>query len=627
MAISDNPSQPGSSVAVNNQGSNSDPHSGTESFWGGIVKAMGLVFGDIGTSPIYTLTVIVAFTKPSAENIFGILSLIVWTLTILVSVEYAWLAMSLSRKGEGGTIVLREILVRLLKPGRQLAWITFLSYVGVSLLLGDGVITPAISILSAVEGLHLIPGLEEIPGWVVVLIAAAIAVGLFIFQYRGTDKVASAFGPLMVLWFLTLALSGGISLAAHPQALMAINPWYAVKFLASNGLAGFLVLSEVILCATGAEALYADMGHLGRKPIVRAWYFVFAALVLNYLGQGAFIMTHPEADNILFGMVQWEAPLLYVPFLILAILSTVIASQALISGVYSIVYQGITTRILPLMRVKYTSTQLKTQIYLGAVNWMLLVLVIFIMLLFQRSANLAAAYGLAVTGTMAITGVMMTMIFFQKGKGRKATAALLVTLVDFAFLAANLHKLPHGGYWSLVLGALPLATMLLWTKGQRALYKALRPLDLETFLISYRQIYASGHIAGTGLFFTREAPVVPPYVVHCVLRANIVYERNVFASIVRTDEPFGLFTCQVEIESGLVAFEIHAGYMERLDIEQILRESGIHEKVIFYGIEDIETNNLAWRLFAMLKKLTPNFMQFNQMPASKLQGVVTRIQM
>lgn len=625
MSVTKNPAPSGSSVAVHSHGP--DPAPPSDSFFGGIVKAMGLVFGDIGTSPIYTLTVIVAVTKPSAENLFGILSLIVWTLTILVSVEYAWLAMSLSRKGEGGTIVLREILARLLKPGRQLVWVTFLSYVGVSLLLGDGVITPAISILSAVEGLHLIPGLEEIPGGVVVLIAAVIAVCLFIFQYKGTDKVASAFGPLMVLWFLTLALAGGMSLAAHPGVLLAVNPWYAIKFLANNGMAGFLVLSEVILCATGAEALYADMGHLGRKPIIRAWYFVFAALVINYLGQGAFILSHPEADNILFGMVQWEAPQLYVPFLILTILATVIASQALISGVYSIVYQGITTRILPLMRVKYTSTQLKTQIYIGAVNWLLLALVIFIMLLFQRSENLAAAYGLAVTGTMAITGVMMTMIFFANGKKNKAAAALLVTLVDFVFLGANLHKLPHGGYWSLVLGAIPLATMLLWTKGQRALYKGLQPLDLETFLTSYRQIYANGHIAGTGLFFTREAPVVPPYVVHCMLRSNIVYQRNVFASIVRTDEPYGRFTCQMEIDRGLVSFEIHAGYMERLDIEQILRESGIDEKVIFYGIEDIETSNPAWRLFAILKKLTPNFVQFNQLPASKLQGVVTRIEM
>ena len=588
---------------------------------------MGLVFGDIGTSPIYTLTVIVAFTKPTTENIYGILSLIVWTLIVLVSVEYAWLAMSLGRKGEGGTIVLREILMRMLKSGRKLTFVTFLSYIGVSLLLGDGVITPAISILSAVEGMHLIPGFEGLPQAVVVTIAVAIAIGLFIFQYKGTDKVAKAFGPLMVLWFLALTVSGGISVAAHPEVLKALSPWYGFHFLVSNGLPGFFVLSEVILCATGGEALYADMGHLGRKPIVRAWYFVFAALVINYLGQGAYLIIHPDAENILFGMVQWEAPYLYVPFLILTILATVIASQALISGVYSIVYQGITTRILPLLRVSYTSTHLKSQIYIGSVNWLLLALVIFIMLLFRRSENLAAAYGLAVTGTMAITGVMMTMIFARTTKKWKVPIALFVTLVDIAFLAANLNKLPHGGYWSLVLGAIPLLSILLWTKGQRALYLALRPLDLDTFLTSYRQIYNRVRIPGTGLFFTREAPVVPPYVIHCMLRSNIVYERNVFASIVRTDEPFGVFTCQEEIDPGLEAFQIRAGYMERPDIEQILRDNGIREKVIFYGIEDIATGNLAWRFFAILKKNTPNFVQFNRLPASKLQGVVTRVEM
>lgn len=626
MPENESPSSIKSHPPATHQLSGNAHHGGT-SFWGGIIKSMGLVFGDIGTSPIYTLTVIVAFTRPTTDNVYGILSLIVWTLLILVSVEYAWLAMSLGRKGEGGTIVLREILVRMLKPGRQLAFVTFLSYIGVSLLLGDGVITPAISILSAVEGMHLIPGLEELSQAVVVSIAVAIAIGLFIFQYKGTDKVARAFGPLMVLWFLALTVSGGISVATHPEVLKALSPWYGLHFLASNGLPGFFVLSEVILCATGGEALYADMGHLGRKPIIRAWYFVFVALVINYLGQGAYLIIHPDAENILFGMVQWEAPLLYVPFLILTILATVIASQALISGVYSIVYQAITTRLLPLMRVSYTSTHLKSQIYIGTVNWLLLLLVIFIMLLFKRSENLAAAYGLAVTGTMAITGVMMTMIFARTTKKWKVPIALFVTLVDFAFLTANLNKLPHGGYWSLVIGAIPLVTILLWTKGQRALYLALRPLDLETFLTSYRQIYERGRIPGTGLFFTREAPVVPPYVIHCMLRSNIVYERNVFISIVRTDEPFGVFFCQEEIDPGLESFQIRAGYMERLDIEQILRDNGIREKVIFYGIEDITTGNPAWRLFAILKRNTPNFVQFNQLPASKLQGVVTRVEM
>jgi KUP system potassium uptake protein len=600
-----------------------------DSFWGGIVKSMGLVFGDIGTSPIYTLTVIVALAKPTPEHILGILSLIVWTLILLVSVEYAWLAMSLGRKGEGGTIVLKEILARLLKPGRQLGFVVFLSYLGVCLLLGDGIITPAISILSAVEGMELIPGLEHTPQGVLILIAAIIAVGLFVFQFKGTDKVASFFGPVMVLWFLALTVSGAVSMASHPAVLKAVSPWFAVKFLAENGLSGFFILSEVILCATGGEALYADMGHLGRKPIIRAWYFVFVALVVNYLGQGAYILQHPEAKNILFGMVQWQAPVLYIPFLILTIMATVIASQALISGVFSIVYQGITTRIMPLLKVDYTSSHLKSQIYIGSMNWALLVLVIFIMILFRKSENLAAAYGLAVTGTMTITGIMMTMIFSRTTKKWKVPIAVGVTLLDLAFLVANLNKLPHGGYWSLILAAVPFVVIMVWTKGQRALYRALRPLDADTFLVAYEQIYAKGkNIPGTGLFFTKEWEVVPPYVVHCIIRSNIIYERNIFISLIRTDEPYGVYSCLTAARgSGLDSFEIHAGYMEVIDIEGLLKENSIQEKVIFYGIEDIATTNPIWRFFSFVKKVTPNFVQFNKLPVAKLQGVVTRVEM
>jgi KUP system potassium uptake protein len=599
-----------------------------ESFWGGIIKSMGLVFGDIGTSPIYTLTVIIALTRPTQENVFGIISLIVWTLIILVNLEYAILAMSLSRKGEGGTIVLREILVRMIKPGRQMAFVTFLSYLGVALLLGDGVITPAISILSAVEGALLIPGLGGLSQHTLIFIAASIAVFLFIFQFKGTDKVAKAFGPIMVVWFAALAVSGIISISSFPSILSAVSPHHAVNFMINNGLAGFFVLSEVILCATGGEALYADMGHLGRKPVRRAWYIVFGALVINYLGQGAFIMQNPKATNILFGMIQSQSALLYIPFLVLTIMATVIASQALISGVFSIVYQGITTRILPLLRVDYTSTMLKSQIYIGSVNWVLMILVIFIMIIFQKSENLAAAYGLAVTGTMTITGIMMVMIFSRTKKKWKVPLAIFVTVADFAFLISNLYKLPHGGYWSLILASIPLAAILIWTYGQRALYRSMRPLDLDTYLLSYEQIYAKGVIAGTGLFFVKESKVIPPYLVHCTIRSNIVYKRNVLISIFRTDDPYGLQTdIKRGLGTGLDAFSIRAGYMEMFDIEKLLKKNGIEEKVVFYGIEDITTNNPIWKVFSVIKKLTPNFVQFNHLPAAKLQGVVTRVEM
>jgi len=604
-------------------------HNGGDSFWGGILKAMGLVFGDIGTSPIYTLTVVFALTSPTLDNVFGILSLVFWTMTILVTAEYAWLAMRLGRKGEGGAIVLKEILARMIKPGRQLTFVVFLTYVGVSLLMGDGVITPAISILSAVEGMAFIPGLGGLQQSWMILIAACIAVALFLLQSKGTDKVAGAFGPIMVLWFAALAISGIASISTHPAVLLAVSPHYAFQFLTHNGLAGFIVLSEVILCATGGEALYADMGHLGRKPIVRAWSIVFWALYLNYLGQGAFVLSHPDAKNYLFGMVQHQVPLLYIPFLILTILATIIASQAMISGVFSIIYQGITTRILPLLKVDYTSSHMKSQIYIGSINWMLMIAVVLIMLVFRKSENLAAAYGLAVTGSMTITGIMMILILSRTTKAWKAVFAALITVVDLAFFTACLHKLPYGGYWSIILALMPFITILVWTKGQRALYSALRPLDLDTFQLAYEQIFAKGkNIPGTGLFFVKEYNVVPPYVVHCIIRSNIIYERNVFISIVRTDEPFGLESeLKAGIASGLDAFEIHAGYMEHFDIEALLHQHGIKEKVIFYGVEDISTSNPIWKLFATIKRQTPNFVQFNKLPASRLQGVVTRVEM
>ncbi len=321
--------------------------------------------------------------------------------------------------------------------------------------------------------------------------------------------------------------------------------------------------------------------------------------------------------------------MLYIPFLLLTIMATIIASQAIISGVFSIVYQGITTRIMPLMKVDYTSSHLKSQIYIGAVNWGLMIAVIIVMIVFKASSNLAAAYGMAVTGSMTITGIMMIIVFSHTLKKWKVPIALLVTLLDLIYLSSTFSKIPHGAYWSIILASIPFVTIMIWTKGQRALYRALKPLDMETFLISFEQIYAKAkNIPGTGLFFTKEWQTVPPYVVHCMIRSNIIYERNVMISITRTDEPFGLSILQkTDIAAGLEAFEIVVGYMEIIDIEGILKEHGIREKVIFYGIEDIATANPVWRLFALLKKLTPTFVQFNKLPASRLQGVVTRVEM
>jgi KUP system potassium uptake protein len=595
----------------------------------GIIKSFGLVFGDIGTSPIYTLTVVFLLTKPTEDNVIGVLSLIVWTLMTLVTVEYAWLAMSLGEKGEGGTIVLKELLSFLLRSRKQVTYVTLLSFIGVALLVGDGVITPAISILSAVEGSLLIPGLENTRQTTLIIIASIIAILLFTFQRKGTEKVAGAFGPLMLLWFLSLSIFGIISIVQFPSVIKAINPYYAFKFLVENGIAGFFVLSEVILCATGGEALYADMGHLGRKPIVNAWYFVFVALLLNYLGQGAFVIQHPEAKNVLFGMVFYHAQIFYIPFLTLSIIATVIASQALISGMFSVVYQGITTHIMPIFKVDYTSAELRSQIYIGAVNWFLLLAVLFIMFEFKESHRLAAAYGLAVTGTMTLTGIMMTWIFYLRRKISLTIISLFVTLVDIIFLLSNSFKIPYGGYWSLIIASIPFLIIMIYTSGQKKLYRSLKPIDLEVFLDRYRLIYKSmNKIKGTALFFLREKEKIPPYIVRTMLMNNILYEDNILVSIVRSDEPFGAAGHFMdELAPGLRTFEIYQGYMEVIDVEEILRGAGVDEKVIFYGLEDIITRKPQWRIFSIIKRLSPSFVQFYKLPAHKLHGVISRVEM
>lgn len=595
----------------------------------GVIRSLGLVFGDIGTSPIYTLTVIFLLIPRTTDNVMGVLSLVIWTLTILVSVEYAWLAMSLGEKGEGGAIVLRSILLPFLKTSRQKVFLALLTFVAISLLIGDGVITPAISILSAVEGSLLVPGFEKTDTAILIGVAAAIAMTLFAFQRKGAGKVAGAFGPITLVWFLALSVSGIISIAQTPGVLKAVNPYYGLKFLYHNGVSGFFVLSEVILCATGGEALFADMGHLGRKPIVRAWYFVFVALTLSYMGQSAFLLrTTGRTEHALFAMVLQQSSILYIPFLILSIIATVIASQALISGVFSIIYQGITTRLLPLMKVSYTSPELRSQIYIGSINWFLLVAVLFIMYHFKESGRLAAAYGLAVTGTMTLTGIVMTAIFLYKRHYVKALVAALVTIVDSIFLTANMYKIPHGGYWSLIIAAIPLSAVMVYTAGQMKLYRSLRPLPLDVFLESYNQLYRElNKIRGTGLFFARDARRIPPYVVHTMFMNNIIYEDNIICTIVTLDEPFGVKGFfREELAPGLRVFEIQLGYMEVANAEEIIQAAGINEKGIFYGLEEINSRNVIWKTFALFKKLAPPFVHFQDLPANKLHGVVTRVE-
>lgn len=592
-----------------------------------IIKAMGLVFGDIGTSPIYTLTVIFFLTPPTPENIMGILSLIFWTLIVLVTLEYTFLAMSLSIRGEGGIIVLKEILSSTIKKGKKVAFVTFIGYVGISLLMGDGVITPAISILSAVEGLELIPGIGHLHNNYIILITIAITIGLFSIQSKGTDKVASSFGPIMIVWFGSLFISGIISILGKPDILFAISPHYAIEFFSNNGIAGFFVLSEVILCATGGEALYADMGHLGSKPIKHAWYFVFVALVINYFGQGAYAFEHGNSQNLLFGMIKSQAGFLYIPFLILALLATIIASQAMISAIFSLVYQGIRTHIMPLMKVKYTSSELKSQIYINAVNWGMLGAVIIIILIFRASENLAAAYGLAVTATMTISAAFMIWIFHSKKDYLKMAVTFIVFFVDVVFLLAVFDKIPHGGYASIIVATIPFITIALWVGGNNSMKRSFRSLPIDTFIESFNQIYSAGPtITGTAIFFAKDIYVIPPYMVHTIIKTNIVYENNVIVSIKTLDKPFGIQKLYLpDIEEGLSGLEIQAGYMEVLNIPNLLKDCCFDPKVIFYGVEDIQAKKLTGRIFSFMKKITPNFVQFHKLPYNKLHGVVTRL--
>ena len=595
----------------------------------GIVHSMGLVFGDIGTSPIYTLTVIFLLTKATEAHVIGVLSLIIWTLIILVTMEYAWLAMSLSKKGEGGTIVLKEILIPLLKSGRNVYLITILAYIGTSFLIGDGVITPAISILSAVEGIRIISGFENTGQSILVLIASIIAIALFSVQSKGIEKITWVFGPIMLLWFISIAFFGIVSIFYTPDVLKAINPYYAIRFLMDNGLMGFFVLSEVILCATGGEALYVDMGHLGRDPILKAWRLIFFALVFSYLGQGAFLIRNPGSTNILFEMVSQQASIVFIPFLLLSIMATVIASQAMISGVFSIVYQGITTRIMPMLKIDYTSGELKSQIYISVVNWILLISVLYMIFVFKESSKLAAAYGLAVTGTMTITGMLMTSIFYHKKDISKTIISLFITFIDLVFLISNTYKIPHGGYWSIIIAAIVFSLIIIFTSGQKRLYELMKPTKIDNFLEKYNHVYITENkISGTALFFSRDITRIPQYISHIMFKNNIIYETNIFISIVKFESPFGVessFT--TELANGLKVFEIKMGYMEIVDVAQILKDKGIYEKTIFYGIEDIFASNIVWKVFSVIKKLSPSFVQFYRLPPEELHGVMTRFEM
>ncbi|MFA5254341.1 MAG: KUP/HAK/KT family potassium transporter [Methanoregula sp.] len=594
-----------------------------------VIKSLGLVFGDIGTSPIYTVGAILLFLLPTTGNILGIISLVIWTLFTIITVQYVWLAMSLGTKGEGGTIVLRGILATLLKPGIALSAVTILTVAGVALFIGDGVITPAISILSAVEGITLVPGLSGLAGADVLLIAILIAIGLFVIQKKGTEHIAWLFGPVMLVWFVALGVTGAIAILAAPQVLLALSPTYAFAFVMENGTTSFFVMSAVILCVTGGEALYADMGHLGREPIVKGWYCIFPALVISYLGQGAYVMAGGATKNVLFSMVNTIFPIGYVPFLLLSICATVIASQAMISGMFSIVYQAMNTRLLPRMKIDYTSAELRSQIYIDTINWVLMAAVLVVMIGFGSSENLSSAYGLAVAGTMLISAILMLLIFVLRAEAVKAMICGLLIEVDILFLLSSFVKIPAGAYWSILIAALPFVIILAYIRGQERLHEMLKPVPLDEFIKKYTVTYETlPRIHGTALYFTGDVCQVSPYIPQIFFQNEILYENNIFVSVIIRDEPFGIATdFDTNLAPGLQVFTIRCGYMEIVDIIPLLRAQGIEEKTIFYGIENIVSDRFFWKIYSIIKKVSPPFVQFYTLPPEKIHGVVTRVMM
>jgi len=596
---------------------------------GEVLQSLGIVFGDIGTSPIYTLSAVFGFIDATPASIMGIISLVIWTLIILVMIQYAWLAMSLSSEhNEGGTIVLKELIMPYFRNAKtQRLLIIILCIAGISFFIGDAVITPAISILSAVEGLNLIPGIKPFNQATIMGIAIIISIALFAVQRRGVEIVARAFGPIMLVWFIVLGVMGAIMVAKNPAVFNAFNPMYALAFFIEYKFIAILVLSKVILCATGAEALYADMGHLGRKPIIRAWVFVFIMLSLMYMGQGAYLLDGGSRDQVFYSLARTLAPILYIPLLILSIFATIIASQAVIIGIFSIVYQGITTHMLPRLNVEYTSRKHHTQIYIPAVNTFLLLCVVFAIFKFKYSENLASAYGLAASFTMTITAIMLSIYFTVTAAHIKKFIAYGLVLVNFLFLFSCFFKIPSGGYVSLAIACIPFILTLIYTLGRRRLYKQMREMPIDVFVETYREVsQVVPRINGTAVYLIRTAKKMSRYVVQTMFTNNIMYEDNILVRVKIQNVPFGVHAeFRTDLAPGLRLFVIKMGYLEPLDLDKIFNMNEIYPKVIFYGHEDITTNNLFWRIFSILKKITPSFVQFYKLQRSKLHGVMVRV--
>ncbi len=609
------------------------------------IGAIGIVYGDVGTSPLYTMKE--AFGEhglpPTPDNVLGVLSLVFWALMLVVSLKYASFIMRADNKGEGGIMALTALAQRSVRKSTRARWgITVLGLFGASLFFGDGVITPAITVLSAVEGLEVAaPGLEPF----VVPITVGILLGLFAIQRRGSGKVGAIFGPVMCIWFVTLAVLGLIQVVQHPWVLRALSPHYAVQFFAVTGWPAFLALGAVVLCITGAEALYADMGHFGKKPIRIAWFnFILPALVLNYFGQGALLIADPAAAQNPFYLLAPE--LLVYPLIALASLAAVIASQSVISGAFSVAREAIQLGFLPRMHVRHTSPEMIGQIYLPWVNRMLLVLTLAVVIGFQSSSNLAAAYGIAVVGTMTIDSLLVMIVFRRQwhwARSKVVALGLLFLTVDLAFLTANADKVEHGGWFPLVLGAVVFTLMTTWRRGRELVIREVRQsgLALEPFITSI-SAHPPLRVPGTAVFLTANEDSVPNALLHNLKHNKVLHERNVILTVQTVETPVAEASERVSVERLGDAFyrlSLRFGFSEDPNVPlalQAVKQCGLPfdlmDTTFFLSRESVVATDRPgmplWRdrLFTFMQRNAVPATAFFRIPGNRLIELGTQVE-
>jgi KUP system potassium uptake protein len=540
-----------------------------------MLGSFGVVYGDIGTSPLYalkeSLTAAAAGGALTRDMVFGVVSLVLSALIVIVTLKYVLLIMRMDNAGEGGTLALMALVQRVM--GHKVMGVALLGIAGAALFYGDAIITPAISVLSAVEGLKLVtPALDPY----ILPVSLAILVALFAVQSRGTAAVAFVFGPITMVWFVAMAIGGVTHLADDSSILGAINPVHGVNFLLSHGVAGLFALGAVFLAVTGAEALYADMGHFGRKPIQVAWLaLVLPSLALNYLGQGALLLAHPETLENPFYLLYPEWALL--PMVILATLATIIASQAVITGAFSLTQQAIQLGLLPRFEIRRTSETEKGQIYIPRVNWLLLLAVLFLVIVFKTSSALAAAYGIAVTGTMVVTAIMAFLVLRSCWGWSSGAAALLIApfiVIDMVFLGANLLKVFEGGWMPLAVGACLMAVMLTWRRGAGILAAKAQKEDvpLQEF-IGMLEARAPEQVKGTAVFLTGSPGNVPSALLHNLKHNKVLHECNVVLHVLIEDTPrvdeANRATAE-RLSKGFWRVTLRFGFMETPDVPSSL---------------------------------------------------------